>query len=51
MSEESVLGAGAIKSINCLEKELGGGGESVPSAAITLVFVTGLNPGTAPQSY
>lgn len=39
MPEESIFGAGVIKSINCLEKEMEG--ELVPSAAVTLVFVTG----------
>lgn len=42
MSEESVFGAGVIKSINCLEKETEG--ELVPLAALTLVFVTGFHP-------
>lgn len=41
VSEESVIGAGVIKSINCLEKEMEG--ELVQSAAATLVFVTGFN--------
>lgn len=40
--EESVVGAGVIKCINCLEKEMEG--ELVQSAAATLVFVTGFNP-------
>ena len=40
--EESVVGAGVIKCINCLEKETEG--ELVQSAAATLVFVTGFNP-------
>ena len=42
MPEESVVGAGVIKCINCLEKETEG--ELVQSAAANLVFVTGFNP-------
>lgn len=43
MSEEPVFGARVIKCINCLEKEIEG--ELGPLAAVTLVFVTGFDPG------
>lgn len=42
MSEKSVVRAGVIKYINCLEKEMEG--ELVLSAAATPVFITGFNP-------